>query len=326
VDRSPALSAHPHPDSAQQSLIVVMNARSGKRDTSRAKLITGILEDARREHQMVMVTQSKRLVESAEAAARIAARTGGSVVAAGGDGTINCVVQAALAHGCPMGLIPLGTFNFVARTHGIPLDPAEATQALLSATARPIQVGMVNDRAFMVNASIGLYRRLLEERESFKMRFGRRRIVGYLSAIATLLSPHPVMHVRVDGAETAGLIETLTLFVGNNAMQLAQVGIEEAALIGHGRLLGLTLRPLGRFAALGLLLRSALGRLGDSDHVNSFVFRAITLDLRTATRRRRVKVAVDGEVIELSLPLTFSPAPDPLLLLVPAGSSERGAA
>ena len=325
MEISPARIANAEPDIAQQPLIVVLNARSGRRDASCARLIAGILEDAGREHSVFTVTHSKHLMDRAESAARLAAEKGGSVVAAGGDGTINCVVQAALKHGVPMGLIPLGTFNFVARTHGIPLDAAAGTQALLSATLRPIQVGMVNDRAFMVNASIGLYRRLLEDRESFKMRFGRRRIVGYLSAIATLLRPHPVMHIRIDGADASGLIETLTLFVGNNAMQLMQVGIEEAGLIGRGRLLGLTLRPLGRFPALGLLLRSALGRLGTSEHVNSFVFRHITLDLRGRTRPRRVKVAVDGEVTELTLPLTFSPAANPLQLLTPVDASERAA-
>jgi diacylglycerol kinase family enzyme len=316
VERSPAPAASARPDSARP-LFVVLNARSGRRDVSLVRLIAGILEGAGREHELVTVTQSRRLPERAEWAARAAAERGGSVVAAGGDGTINCVAQAALKYGCPMGLIPLGTFNFVARTHAIPLEPAAATQALLSATVRPVQVGMVNGRAFLVNASIGMYRRLLEERETFKVRFGRRRIVGYLSAVATLLRPHPVMRVAIDGAEARGLLETLTLFVGNNPMQLAQVGIDEAALIGHGRLLGLTLRPIGKLAALGLLLRSAFGRLGNSDHVNAFVFRRIELDLRTPAWRRHVKVAMDGEVTQLALPLTFAPAPEPLRLLTP---------
>lgn len=315
----------PHLANAEQPLIVVLNARSGRRDASCAKVIAEILKGAGREHEIFTVTQSKDLAAIADSAARRAVETGGSVIAAGGDGTINCVVQAALKHGCQLGLIPLGTFNFVARTHGIPLDPAAATQALLSARVRPIQAGRVNERAFMVNASLGLYRRLLEDRETFKMRFGRRRLVGYLSAIATLLRPHPVMHIRIDGAEASGRLETPTLFVGNNAMQLMQVGIEEAALIGKGRLLGLTLKPLSRWAALGLLLRSALGRLGNSEHVTSFVFKRIALDLRAAGRHRRVKVAIDGEVMRLTLPLTFSPAPDPLLLLVPSDSDEAPA-
>ena len=301
----------------------MLNARSGRRDVSLVRLIAGMLEDAGREYELITVTQSRHLPERADRAARLATERGGSIVAAGGDGTMNCVAQAALKHGCPIGLIPLGTFNFVARTHGIPLDAEAATQALLSATVQPVQVGMVNGRAFLVNASIGLYRRLLEERETFKMRFGRRRIIGYISALATLLRPHPVLRVAIDGADADGVTETLTLFVGNNPLQLAQVGIDEAALIGRGRLLGLTLRPVGRLAALGLLLRSALGRLGSSEHVHAFVFRRIELNLRTPARRRHVKVAVDGEVTRLALPLTFEPAAEPLRLLAPASPEKR---
>lgn len=325
MESTAALIAESEHEASRQPLIVVVNARSGKRDASCVELITGILERAGRDHELVRVTQPRRLLETAERAARTAVERGGCLVAAGGDGTINLVAGLALEHGCPLGLIPLGTYNFVARTHGIPLDPVGATEALLSATVKRVQVGMVNDRPFLVNASIGLYRKLLEERESFKNRFGRKRIIGYLAALASLLRPHPVRHIRIEGAAGGGLIETLTLFVGNNPMQLALVGIEEADLIGKGRLLGITLRPMGRFAAMTLLLRSAVGRLGASEHVDSFVFRRIVLDVPgRSLRPRRVKVAVDGEVVELTLPLTFAPAPDPLLLLVPEPREKDG--
>ena len=59
----------------------------------------------------------------------IATRT--AVVAVGGDGTLNTVAQAAHAVGCAMGVVPQGTFNYFARTHGIPTDPAEAARLLL---------------------------------------------------------------------------------------------------------------------------------------------------------------------------------------------------
>jgi hypothetical protein len=90
------------------------------------------------------------------------------VVAAGGDGTINTVAHEAVRQGCLFGVLPQGTFNYFGRTHGIPEDLAEAVRALLRARVTPVQVGMVNDRIFLVNASVGLYPQLLEAREHDK--------------------------------------------------------------------------------------------------------------------------------------------------------------
>jgi diacylglycerol kinase family enzyme len=56
-------------------------------------------------------------------------------------------------------VLPQGTFNYFSRTHGIPLDTTDATRALLAGMIRPVQVGLLNDRVFLVNASLGLYPR-----------------------------------------------------------------------------------------------------------------------------------------------------------------------
>lgn len=85
--------------------------------------------------------------------------------AAGGAGVINRVACLAVAHGCAFGVLPQGTFNYFARTHGIPEAPDEAVHVRLTARLHPVQVGIVNERVFLVNSSIGLYPALLEERE-----------------------------------------------------------------------------------------------------------------------------------------------------------------
>ena len=80
-----------------------------------------------------------------------------------------------------MGVVPQGTFNYFARTHGIPADQTEAVGLLLRAAPTPVQVARINDRVFLVNASLGLYPDLLEDREAFKARFGRSRGVAFVA-------------------------------------------------------------------------------------------------------------------------------------------------
>src|SRR5690606_24453337 len=70
----------------------------------------------------------------------------GRVVVAGGDGTINAALPAMIRVGKPLGVIPLGTANDLARTLGLPTDPAEAAKVILRGRTRRIDVGSVNGR------------------------------------------------------------------------------------------------------------------------------------------------------------------------------------
>ena len=126
-----------------------------------------------------------------------------AVVAVGGDGTLNTVAQAAHAAGCAMGVVPQGTFNYFARTHGIPADPADAIRLLLHAAPLPVQVAGINDRVFLVNASLGLYPDLLEDREAYKARFGRSRSVAFVAACATLLGAQRRLRLHIETGGTA---------------------------------------------------------------------------------------------------------------------------
>jgi len=196
----------------------------------------------------------------------IADRT--AVVAVGGDGTLNTVAQAAHAAGCAMGVVAQGTFNYFARTHGIPTDPTEAVSLLLRAAPAPVQVASINDRVFLVNASLGLYPDLLDDREAYKARFGRSRWVAFVAACATLLRAQRRLRLHIEMGGTVRDVQTLTLFVGNNRLQLQQFGVEPedtlAGTPGHGSMAALMLRPIGTLSMIGLMLHGAMGRLGEA--------------------------------------------------------------
>ncbi|QNM97941.1 diacylglycerol/lipid kinase family protein [Chitinimonas koreensis] len=305
---------------------IVINGVSGSDAAdSRERVIRDQLEPAGRSCEFLAVPEhdmQRMLPVVARRAVELAQRMGGCVVAAGGDGTVNAVAQAALGSGVPLGVLPQGTFNYFARTHGIPLDGAEAARALLDARVRPVQVGLVNGRVFLVNASIGLYPRLLEDRETFKQRYGRSRLVALFAAIATLLREHRKLHLEIERGGVTETLRTPTLFVGNNALQLAQLGLPEAATVGQGELAAISLGKVGSGRLLGLMLRGALGQLHDDERIDRFTFRHMTVGLRRAYGRRNIKVATDGEIIWMHTPLRFELSPEPLELLLPARPAE----
>lgn len=317
--RGPASSTVPAVNPAAP-LQFVINAGSGSGDTeSRRAAIEAALRAAGRTGRLRLANPHE-IVPAAQAAAKEALYLRSAVVAVGGDGTINAVAQAAHTTGCVMGVVPQGTFNFFARMHGIPQDPGDATFALLGSQPAPVQVGMVNDRVFLVNASIGLYPELLEDRESFKARFGRNRLVAFLSMLATLLTNTRQLRIRIELGAATRDVRTRTLFVGNNRLQLEQLGLTDARSYDNGHITAVMLRPIGALAMLGLVVRGAAGNLGDADAIESFRFQRMTILVRRASLRRQMKVAFDGEVAQLKLPLLFRVASTPLYLLKPASA------
>lgn len=303
-------------DVEERTLYIVFNPASGRDDGDAAeRTIAGVLREAGRRFEIVRSDDARRLDDCIRAAVDRARSNSGIVVAAGGDGTLNAAAQATLGSGCPYGVIPQGTFNYFARSQGIPTDTAEAARALLASEVVPVPVGSVNDRIFLVNASLGLYPEALDAREAQEERHGRNRSVALWATVLTVLGGHRPMRIRMEC--DGGIVErsTLTLFVGLNRLQLEQMGWDGSE-VEEGRLAAILLKPVSTPRLLWLMLRGAAGRLPKAGGVVSFAFSTLTV---TPAGRRvgKVKVATDGETCLMTPPLEFRVGPEPLLLLKP---------
>ena len=316
AQRRDATVLNPPPTSGP--LFIVFNLGSGSGDGASARAaIQQACDAAGRGFEMMDVDAPGKLPALAREAVQRAQKAQGVVVAAGGDGTLNAVAQAVLGSGCAYGVLPQGTFNYFSRTHGIPADTAEALQVLLHASARPVQVGLVNGRVFLVNASLGLYPKLLEDREAWKQQLGRSRLVAFGAGLLTLLRGYRSLRLRIEVQGTVRKVRTPTLFVGNNALQMEQLGFPLAKDIDGGALAAIMLRPVSRLAMLALLLRGAFGKLGEAGQVISIPCVRMNVHSARAFGARRVKVATDGEIVWLPMPLEFEVAPEPLWLIRP---------
>jgi diacylglycerol kinase family enzyme len=306
-------------------LLFVINATAGGSDADAMReVIETALRAAGRRGELLFSRPTELARVAHEAATRaIASRT--AVVAVGGDGTLNTVAQAAHAAGCVMGVVPQGTFNYFARTHGIPADPAAAACLLLRSVPAPVQVSAVNDRVFLVNASVGLYPDLLEDREAYKARFGRSRWVAFGAACVTLLRAQRQLRLHIEEGASVRDVCTLTLFVGSNRLQLEQLGVQPqghprrsaAHAPGDARLTAVMLRPIGTLSMIRLILHGAMGTLGEAQSVEHFEFSHMVVRPTFAHGRSGMKVAFDGEVTKLRAPLDFRVLAKPLYLLMP---------
>lgn len=306
-------------------LFVVLNPASGSGDADRVEAsIRDSLDSRRRTYEILRVNDPAQLPQFAARALQRAQEANGAVVVVGGDGTINAVTQAVLPHNVLFGVLPQGTYNFFGRCHGLPEgDAGPGMLALLDATEQPVQVGTVNGRAFLVNASLGLYPELLEQREEAKQRFGRHRLVALGAGLRTLMGRFPRLRLMMRGDAPASELGAMTLVVGNNRLQLQKIGIAQADRVEQGRLVGIAVRPVGRLALVLMAMRGLLGHLGEQERVESFAFTELEVNI---PRRRKIKLALDGELSTLTLPLRFEIASRPLRLLVPVGATPERAA
>jgi diacylglycerol kinase family enzyme len=308
-------AAAPRTEAARE-LFIVFNPGSGSQDKEGAReTIARILREAGRPHRFIALQGGDVHTACAEAA-RLAKERGGVIVATGGDGTINAAAQAAYAHDCVLGVIAQGTFNMFARDHGLPLDVEDATAAVLAGKPAPVQVGTINQRVFLVNASLGLYPKLLADREEMKEKFGRKRWVAILSALKSLFDwrARLALDIEFDGHVTK--LVTPGLFVGNNRLQLERIGIDATVSdrVGRGWLAGIASKRLDTWAKLRLMANGLLGRLGAAPEITAVRLKSLTVGARHA---RRLKVALDGEVCWMELPLRIAVASRPLNVLLP---------
>lgn len=251
--------------------------------------------------------------KQSRAAVEAATQDGGVVIAAGGDGTIRGVAQAAAGTGVRFGAVPCGTFNFFARTHGIPEDPPEAFRIALTGEEYPARLGSVNDHVFLINASLGLYAKAIRDREANTKRFGRNRVVVIFSTIFSLLSEHLLLKVDLVSDGQARSVRTPMIFMGNSGLQLRNLALDVAHCTKLNMLAVVLMKPVTKLETLRIILRGIFKTIENEERLVTFCTDEVTIH----TRRFSHEIALDGEILRVTTPLKVKAMPGALKLMRP---------
>ena len=239
-------------------------------------------------------------------------------VAAGGDGTVNNVVQALVNTDAALGVIPAGTYNHFARDLGIPLDWKEALETITNGRDQQVDVGRVNDRHFVNNLSIGLYPELVARREEKGRDYPRWK--ARLFAAYGTLRKYPHVTLRIDSAHHHEIVRTHVFMVSNNSYDLSGIGVEAAReKLDEGRLSVYWLPHIPRVALMRFVARYLAGRVKETPGFRSFR----TSNMKVQSRRALIRVGIDGELFTLTTPLAIAIAPRSLTVRVPNATSDE---
>lgn len=231
------------------------------------------------------------------------------IVICGGDGSISSGAMAVMESGLPLGILPMGTANDLARTLAIPMDLTAAARVIAEGQTRRIDMGTVNGHAFFNVASIGLSSELAQGLDpALKKRFGR---LGYALAASKVLTKASRFHATITEKGQTTEVDTFQIAIGNGRHYGGGNVVRDDAEIddGHLDLYSLELKNLWKLA---LMLRSfRSGTHGAWQEVRTA--RCVEFDILT---KRPMPVNTDGEIVTAT-PAHFKVHPRAVAIFAP---------
>lgn len=295
---------------------MLLNSSAGSdagktRDDLRAEL-----EAAFREHA---ISASFEFVPGSElqAAAQRAVKTAtageiDAIIAGGGDGTIHTVAGAVAGTDIPLGIIPLGTLNHFAKDLRIPLLIGDAVAVIADGMHRPVDVGEVNGEIFINNSSIGIYPYVVLDRDRRRKRLGLSKWPAMIMAGLRAFWNLPLRRLRIRAQNWQEACRSPCVFVGNNEYHLKGSSFGSRERLDGGELCLFVARTQSRLALLWLAVRCVAGVVDQRD-----LQPVATSDVEVSSRRKRLLVALDGEIQWMRTPLHYRTRPAALRVLAP---------
>ncbi len=238
------------------------------------------------------------------------------VILGGGDGTMNAAAAGLVETGLPLGILPLGTANDLARSLSLPLDPLAAARFITTAEARPVDLGWVNGHYYFNVASIGFSAELAGELTAeSKKKWG---VFGYAVAAVRVLRRVRPFTVTIEHDGCTERVTTIQVSVGNGRHYGGGMTVEAEASVDDGKLDFYSLEIAHWWRLLALLPALRRGTQGRAEDVRAFK----TTEIRLSTRRPR-PVNTDGELTTRT-PAHFKVVPGALRIFAPAAEERPG--
>lgn len=231
------------------------------------------------------------------------------VIVGGGDGTLNAAVDGLVDTQLPLGILPLGTANDLARTLGIPTSLSDACEIIAKGQVHRIDLGWVNGKHFFNVASMGLSVQITERlTKEVKRRWG---VLAYaVTALQAIWQARPFRaEIRINGESIP--VKTIQIAVGNGRYYGGGMAVVHDATIDDQRLDLYSLEVRHWWQIIALLPAIRGGR-----YINSRDVRTLHgQEIEVYTRRPR-PINTDGEITTYT-PAHFRVIPYALSVLVP---------
>ncbi|HEY9747377.1 MAG TPA: lipid kinase [Allocoleopsis sp.] len=238
------------------------------------------------------------------------------VIVGGGDGTLNAVTEGLVDTQLPLGILPLGTANDLARTLCIPTDLTRACEIIAQGDVQRIDLGWVNGKYFFNVASLGLSVQITQQlTKEVKRRWG---VFAYVATAIRVIGQSRPFWAEIHDRGNVTQVRTVQIAVGNGRHYGGGMTVVPDATIDDDRLDLYSLELQRWWQIIPLLPAMQQGQ-----HIKSPKVRALAGKEFTIRTRRPRPINTDGEITTYT-PATFRVVPKALSVLVPKPHSPLG--
>lgn len=301
---------------AAQAVVILNGSAGGGCNAEFASNLAAKFQNLGLNVQVTLAANGDELVQTAERAVSEGCKT---VVAGGGDGTLNAVASALVGCDVALGILPLGTLNHFAKDLHIPLALEDAIRTVTVGHTVQVDAGEINGRLFLNNSSLGLYPDTVRERDRQQKRLGRGKWLAFFWAAVTALRRYPFLDLTISLGSEVYQRQTPFIFIGNNEYSMEGFTIGERERLDAGNLSLYVVQRTGRMGLLALAMRALFGRLRQAKDFDALLAREIVIN----TRHKMIRLSTDGEVTRMSPPLHYRIRPAALKVIVPKEESTK---
>ena len=294
-----------------QAVVILNGSAGGGCNAEFASNLAAKFQDLGLNVHVTLAANGDELVQTAERAVSEGCKT---VVAGGGDGTLNAVASALVGTDVAFGILPLGTLNHFAKDLHIPLALDDAVRTVALGHTVQVDAGEINGRLFLNNSSLGLYPDTVRERDRQQKRLGRAKWLAFFWAAVAALRRYPFLDLTISLGSEVYQRRTPFIFIGNNEYSMEGFTIGERERLDAANLSLYVVQRTGRMGLLALAARALFGRLRQAKDFDALLVREIVIN----TRHRTIRVSTDGEVSRMTPPLRYRIRPAALKVIVPA--------
>ncbi len=237
-----------------------------------------------------------------------------TIIIGGGDGTLSTAAGLLMDSDIAFGVLPLGTFNYFAYDLGMPLAADKAVQALANGIVRPIDVGEMNGRTFINTVSLGIHPHAIEKRKSYQARWGLNKRLATNYALLGAVWRAPPLHISLQTNSQKRLLEVPFMILGNNQYEIASSKCLQRRSFDQGHLSVLYTQELRRTRLFKMCLQTVSGQqIPKMRELESLWLEGATIE----SEQSKLKLSIDGEIIETEPPFKFRIHPQSLRTIMP---------
>jgi diacylglycerol kinase (ATP) len=231
------------------------------------------------------------------------------VIIGGGDGSINAAAPSLLETRLPLGILPMGTANDLARTLKIPIDLAEAGDVIATGLLHRIDLGSVNGHYFFNVANIGLGVYVTHHLSSeLKQRWG---VLSYAHSLIRAIKQFRPFHAEIICDGRRRTVRSIQIAVGNGRHYGGGMTIAEQASIDDHQFFLYSIEPLSLWELIKFAPAFRTGRFEERHPVD--VEQGKFIEIIT---RKTMAITADGEFVTRT-PARFELLPDAISVFVP---------